>query len=288
MKASPLLRAWLARLDGLGVERRTRWRWLGWQVDGVRFDTPEGEQTVPADVCVVALGGASWARLGSDGAWVDIFAAEGIPLAPFAPSNAGLRVDWSSHMQAHFGAALKGVRWSAGAASSRGEAVITAQGLEGGGLYDVTRALRDGASLALDLRPDMTVAAVAAKLSKPRGKASLSNHLRKSLKLTPVQQAVLREFASPLPSDMEALARLIKAVPITHQGFAPMDQAISTAGGVAWEALDADLMLTAKPGTFCAGEMIAWDAPTGGYLITACLATGRHAGLAAARRLGLT
>ncbi|ANP36983.1 NAD(FAD)-utilizing dehydrogenase [Phaeobacter gallaeciensis] len=278
MKASPLLRAWLARLEELGVARRTRWRWTGWEGNCLSFKTPEGMVRLRAGATVLALGGASWARLGSDGAWADLLAARGVALAPFKPANAGLVVDWSDHMAAHFGVPLKGIALRAGALSSRGEAVISARGLEGGGIYAICAAVREGADLTLDLLPNLTVEEVTRRLTRPRGKASLANHLRKALKLTPAQIALMQEFARPLPQDSAELAARIKSLPVRHQGLRPMDEAISTAGGVCHEALDAGLMLKEIPGTFCAGEMLDWEAPTGGYLLTACLATGRWAG----------
>jgi uncharacterized flavoprotein (TIGR03862 family) len=284
MKASPLLRAWIARLDTMGLSRRTRWRWQGWDGAACVFDTPDGRQSVTPCATVLAMGGASWARLGSDGAWVSPLRRTGAAVTDFAPSNAGLAVDWSAHMRPHFGAPLKGVAFHAGELASRGEAVISAQGLEGGGIYPLTPALRAGAALTVDLCPDLDRATVTARLSRPRGKQSRSNRLRKTLKLAPVAQALLMECARPLPLAPDALARIVKALPIRHAGLRPLDEAISTAGGVAWDALDAGLMLRARPGTFCAGEMIDWEAPTGGYLLTACLATGLWAGRHAAAR----
>ncbi len=285
MKASPLLRAWLAHLQILGVSQRTRWRWTGWQGEDLCFDTPEGTQQIKTRSTVLALGGASWSRLGSDGAWSDILAAQGVLLAPFKPANAGLMVAWSSHMQAQFGQPVKGVKWQAGEVSSRGEAVISARGLEGGGIYTISAAVRDGAELRVDLLPDLTEAEVAKRLARPRGKASLANHLRRALKLGAGRTALLQEFGRPLPQDPTALAVLIKALPVTHAGLRPMDEAISTAGGINWTELNADLMLAKRPGTFCAGEMLDWEAPTGGYLLTGCFATGRWAGQGAARYL---
>lgn len=285
MKASPLLRAWLARLERLGVSWRTRWRWTGWQGGALCFDTPQGAVELAPEVTVLALGGASWARLGSDGGWAPLLAERGVELAPFAPSNIGLMVEWSRHMATRFGDPLKGVRFSAGTLSSRGEAVISARGLEGGGLYPLTPALRAGAPLLVDLLPDLSLEAVAERLARPRGKTSLSNHLRKALRLDPARLALMLEFSRPLPAEPAALARRIKALPIHHAGLRPMDEAISTAGGVRRAALDDDLMLRALPGIYCAGEMLDWEAPTGGYLLTACLATGRWAGRAAAARL---
>ena len=283
MKASPLLRAWLARLDGLGVVRHTRWRWQGWDNGVTVFDTPEGQQRLKTRVTVLALGGASWARLGSDGAWAAFLAEKGVPLAPFQPANVGLSIVWSDHMAPVLGHALKGVAWHVGDHVSRGEAAISARGLEGGGIYTLTQYLRDGQPLTVDLLPDWDVEKVTARLARPRGKTSMSNHLRKALNLNKAQIALLQEFGRPMPLDPVALAHLVKALPVLHAGLRPMDEAISTAGGVPFSALDDALMLEALPGVFCAGEMLDWEAPTGGYLLTACLATGRWAGQAAAQ-----
>ena len=279
MKASPLLRAWLERLSELGVTIRPRWRWIDWE-DGFGFDTPDGRQVLAPDVTVLALGGSSWARLGSDGRWAEIFATKGLPVAPFKPANMGLKVVWSSHMTKHFGKPLKNIALSAGDERIKAEAVISERGLEGGGIYAISRAVREGADLKIDLLPDMSEDQVRTRLAKPRGKASLTNHLRKALRLDPVKQAILMEFVRPLPDD---LAPFFKAVPIKHAGPRPLDEAISTAGGVPFDALDDGLMLKSAPGVFCVGEMLDWEAPTGGYLITGCLATGRWAGQAAAR-----
>ena len=282
MKASPLLRAWLERLDSLGLERHTKWRWTGWEKNACLFDTPEGRRVLTPRVTVLALGGASWARLGSDGAWAKVLARGGIATTSFAPSNVGLRVTWSPHMAKHFGAPLKNVAFRCGTGVSRGEAVISERGLEGGGLYPLTPALRSGCGLTVDLLPDLSVEKIANRLARPRGKLSFSNHLRRTLKLSPAAQAILREFVQPLPTAHVDLAAVLKSVPIAHAGLRPMDEAISTAGGVPFGAMDEGLMLKARPGTYCAGEMIDWDAPTGGYLLTACLATGLWAGRHAA------
>ena len=275
MKASPLLRSWLKRLDNLGVQIRTRWRWNGqiWA-----FDTPEGPMQVSPKVVVLTMGGASWARLGSDGAWARHLADKGVATVPFSPMNVGLKVVWSDHMRPHFGQPVKGLRLSAGERSVTGEIMISERGLEGGGLYPLSKPLRDGKPLVLDLLPDFSVTKIRDRLAKG-SKESLSNQLRKRLRLDPVKRALVHEFARPLPAD---LAPVLKALTVPHKGTRPMDEAISTSGGVAWDALDENLMLTALPGVFCAGEMIDWDAPTGGYLITACLATGLWAGKAAA------
>jgi len=279
MKASPLLRAWLARLAGLGVEVRTRWRWIGCE-DGFRFETPEGVQVLRPAVTVLACGGASWSRLGSDGAWVQWL--PDVPLAPFQPANMGFVVDWSAHMARHLGQPVKGIALHAGGQVSRGEIVLSARGIEGGGIYAVSRALREGAGLVLDLIPDMAVQQVAERLARPRGKASLSNHLRKVLRLDPVKLALLMEFGQTLPQDVAGLAGRIKALGVVHGGPCPMDEAISTAGGIRLDALDQGLMIRAMPGVFAAGEMLDWEAPTGGYLITGALATGLWAGQHAA------
>jgi len=288
MKASPLLRAWLARLAAEGVTIRTRWRFTGWDGAAARFATPDGAARVLADATVLAMGGGSWARLGADGAWTGPLAAAGVALAPFQPSNAGLRVDWSAHMARHFGAPVKGVALMArsGGARHRGEFAVSARGLEGGGIYAIGPAVRAGQAVTLDLLPDLDAGAVAARLARPRGKQTRANHLRRVLHLSPVALALAREWAGPLPDAPEAAAAVLKAVPLRHAGFRPLDEAISTAGGVTRAALDDGLMLRARPGVFCAGEMLDWDAPTGGYLLTACLATGRRAGLSAAAWLG--
>lgn len=282
MKASPLLRAWLARLGAAGVELRRGWRWTGWQGAALRFETPEARLLAPR-VTVLALGGASWARLGSDGAWAPWLAARGVPLADFAPANMGFAVDWSAHMAPLFGAPVKGAALIAGAVRSRGEFAISARGVEGGGIYAVSRALREGAALRLDLAPDLAVAEVAARLARGRRGATVTERLRRGLGLEPARRALLREWGGALPGDPAALAALVKDLPARLAGPRPLDEAISTAGGVRAEALDEGLMLRALPGVFCAGEMLDWEAPTGGWLLTGCLATGAWAGAAAAR-----
>ena len=283
MKASPLLRAWLARLGQAGVQFNTRWLWQGWDDTALAFQTPNGVQHLTPDVTILALGGASWARLGSTGNWADHLATKDVKIADFAAANAGVSVAWSDHMTRHFGAALKGIALSSGPYMSRGEATISKRGLEGGGIYSVSRGVREGHALPIDLLPDLSVPEITARLSKPRGKASLKEHLRKTLKMPPAQIALMQEMARPLPDGLRALARVIKALPINHAGLRPMDEAISTAGGISFAALDASLMLSDVPGVFAAGEMLDWEAPTGGYLISACLATGRWAGVNAAK-----
>ncbi len=269
MKGSPLLRAWLRRLAEQGVTFRTRWRWTGGHY---QFATPEGMKEITPDACVLTCGGASWARLGSDGAWADWIEA---PIAPFQPANMGFVVDWSPHMARHFGSPVKNVALKAGDRSVRAEFVVSQRGIEGGGIYAVSRAMREGHALTLDLLPDLDLAEVRARLARPRGKASLSNHLRKTLKLDPLKIALVMEFGRPLPDD---IAPVLKSLPLRHAGARPMDEAISTAGGLKLDAVDPQMMLTSQPGVFAAGEMLDWEAPTGGYLLTACLATGRRAG----------
>ncbi len=285
MKASPLLRAWLQRLQDQGVTLRTRWRWTGWQDDNLCFDTPDGAQQISAGVTVLALGGASWARLGSDGAWAATLAETGADLTPFAPANAALSVDWSPYMQPHFGNPIKSVRWAAGGLTSRGEAILSAQGLEGGGLYNLTTALRAGAPLLVDLLPDLSAEKLLERLPRDPKKARLGSWLKKTLRLPPVKIALVNEMLAGAPLPMGDWVKVLKNLTINNCQLRPMDQAISTAGGVARAAVTEDLMLHCRPGTFCAGEMLDWEAPTGGYLLTGCFATGRWAGLGAARYL---
>ena len=279
MKASPLLRAWIARLLDAGVRLRTNWKLSGLSENNAQFQTPDGAKNIIADVVVLAMGGASWARLGSDGAWVEQFG----PITPFQPANCAFAMDWSNHMTKFFGTPIKNITLRAGDMISRGEIIVSRNGIEGGGIYSVSRTLRTGVPLAIDLRPDWTVDRVETALSKPRGKDSQTNHLRKALKLDPIKIALMREVTPQLPQDAKALAKMVKCLSIKTLEHRPMDEAISTAGGIPWNRLDAGLMLMDRPGIFCAGEMIDWEAPTGGYLITACLATGRWAGLHAAQ-----
>lgn len=276
MKASPLLRAWLRRLETLGVELRTRWRWTGFEGEALRFDTPDGPQTLTPRVTVLALGGASWARLGSDAAWVPWLAEKGVQITPFQPANMGFAVDWSPHMAKHFGQAIKGAALIVEDRHERGEFVISARGIEGGGIYSVSRALRDGAALTLDLMPDLSQAEVATRLSKLRASETLVNRLRK-LGLPPAAVALVMEFGRTLDP-----ATAIKHLPIRLAGPRPIDEAISVAGGIARTSVTEGLELHAIPRTFVCGEMLDWEAPTGGYLLTACWATGRWAGRAAA------
>jgi uncharacterized flavoprotein (TIGR03862 family) len=282
MKASPLLRAWLRRLESAGVQIKTRWRWHGWDGDALLFETADGRQSITPDVTVLALGGASWARLGSDGQWAQSLQEKGVDLAPFAPSNSALSVDWSPHMQPHFGAALKSVRWMAGELDSRGEATISETGLEGGGLYSLTPALRAGADLYVDLLPDLDAVLLQKRLEAKNPKTTFSQWMKKVLKLSPQKIALFHEMAKQYPSPTSQEVWALKQLPIFGVDLRPMDEAISTAGGVTQAALDERLMLTAMPSVFCAGEMLDWEAPTGGYLLTACMATGKWAGRSAA------
>ncbi|WBU56789.1 NAD(P)/FAD-dependent oxidoreductase [Paracoccus sediminicola] len=284
MKASPLLRAWLARLRAMGVELRSRWRWQGFDGDSLIFDTAEGRRLLRPEVTVLALGGASWPRLGSDGAWTGWLAAKGVAIAPFRPANMGLRVSWSDQMQRHFGQPVKGSAIRGGEAMSRGEWVISRHGIEGGGIYAVAAAIRDGAEARLDLAPDLAADPLAARLAKPRGKLSVGNWLRRVLG-DPVKVALLLEWGRPLPENASELAALVKSLPIRHEGPMGLDRAISSAGGIRLDALHPSLQIRALPGIFAAGEMLDWEAPTGGYLITHCLGSGRRAGRGAAAYL---
>lgn len=281
MKASPLLRAWLARLDRSGVVIRTGHSWIGWDGDKAVFRTVDGPETLTADVTILAMGGASWARLGSDGKWAHHLQSEGVDLAPFAPSNAALVVVWSTHMAPHFGAPLKSVAWCAGDVQSRGEATLSVRGLEGGGLYALTPRIREGHPLTVDLVPDRSAETLDAELAGKPHKLRLTQWLKKTLRLPPAKTALFFEMTAPTQPARSEWVRTVKALPVRHGGLRPLDQAISTAGGVRFSALTDGLMLHARPGVFCAGEMLDWEAPTGGYLLTACFATGRWAGQAA-------
>lgn len=294
MKTSPLLRAWLRRLEGLGVEVRLGHLWRGWDAEGrLMFDTPEGQVAVAASCTVLALGGASWPRLGADGSWTAPLERDGVRIAPLAPSNCGVHVSWSEMFASRFaGTPLKRIALTIGQETARGEALITADGLEGGVLYALSAPIRKAlaasgsADLLLDLRPDQTLDELTQRLGKPRGKQSLATWLRKSLRLDAAAVGLLQEAAhkaeAPLAGmSAEALASLIKAVTIPVTGLASIERAISTAGGVRLDELDETFMLRARPGTFMAGEMLDWDAPTGGYLLQGCFATGRAAALGA-------
>jgi uncharacterized flavoprotein (TIGR03862 family) len=277
MKASPLLRAWLKRLEVQGVDLRRNWRWTGFHQTEILFETPP--QRFHADVTVLALGGASWSRLGSDGQWVSALAELKTPLVPFAPSNSAISLEWSPYMSRHFGTPLKSIRLTSGPRKSRGEIVITSRGLEGGGLYSLTPALRNGAPIVIDFVPDRAVADITSQLEKMPKKKSLSNRLRR-LGISTAALAIVNE-AGPLPKSTHDVVKRLKAATLPSYTLRPIDEAISTAGGVSWDAVNDQLMLHTRPGTFVAGEMLDWEAPTGGYLLTACLATGLWAGQAA-------
>lgn len=294
MKAAPLLRAWLHRLREAGVRFHVRHRWTGWDERGqLLFSTPQGPLTVAPDACVLALGGGSWARLGSDGAWVSILQAKAIPVAPLRPANCGFDVDWSPVFRERFaGAPVKAVIATVGRLRQQGEFNITANGIEGGLIYAVSAPLRDqlaageAGTLSLDLAPGRDLARLSADLAKPRGRDSLSNHLRRRAGIEGVKAALLRECCTPETLNHPAtLAAAIKALPVQVAAPRPLDEAISSAGGVAFDALNEHLMLAALPGCFVAGEMLDWEAPTGGYLLTACFASGRCAALGVAEWL---
>lgn len=295
MKAAPLLRAWLHRLRGQGVAIHVRHRWLGWAADGsLRFATPAGEIAVEADAVVLALGGGSWAKLGSDGAWVPVLADRGIEVAPLKPANCGFDVAWGPYFRERFaGAPVKAVSARChGQPEKKGEFNITATGIEGGLIYAVSAPLRDAlardgsAVVYLDLAPGRSLEKLTADLSRPRGRDSLANHLRRHAGIEGVKAGLLREFCqAETMNQASSLAEAIKGLPLVVTATRPLDEAISTAGGVTFEGLDENLMLRRQPGVFCAGEMLDWEAPTGGYLLTACLASGRAAGLGAGRWL---
>lgn len=295
MKASPLLRAWRARLTGLGVRFALRRRWTGWdESNALRFEGPDGVRTVPAPYAtILALGGASWPRLGSDGGWAELLRARGIAVAALRPANCGFVVSWTAHLRTSFaGTPLKRIALSFAGETVRGEAMITARGIEGGAVYALSAPIRDalagghGATVHIDLRPDLSVAEAARRLAAPRRKQSLASFLRKSLGLPPVVIALLHETkGAALPAAPEALARRIKSVPLRLTAPFPIERAISSAGGIAFAELDDWLMLRKLPGAFAAGEMLDWEAPTGGYLLQACFATGIRAAQGALRRI---
>jgi uncharacterized flavoprotein (TIGR03862 family) len=287
MKAAPLLRAWLHRLRAAGVHFHVRQRWLGWTASGaLRFATPSGESEFSADAVLLALGGGSWARLGSDGAWLPLLAGRGIEIAPLRPANCGFDVAWSPYFSERFaGQPVKPVIAVVGEHRQPGEFNITASGIEGGLIYAMSAALRDTlekdgqAALTLDLVPGRSLDRLTADLALPRGRDSLANYLRRRAGIEGVKAGLLRELCPPeILNDAPALAAVLKALPLPVVATRPLDEAISTAGGVSFAALDEQLMLKDLPGVFCAGEMLDWEAPTGGYLLTGCLASGRAAG----------
>ncbi|MBX9592280.1 MAG: TIGR03862 family flavoprotein [Hyphomonadaceae bacterium] len=291
MKASPLLRTWLRRLDAAGVVFKLRHRWTGWDAAGrLLFAAPDGPQAVSADATVMALGGASWPQLGSDGAWVDAVGAAGIGIAPLRPANCGVLVGWSDMFRTRFaGQPLKRIALAFDGHRARGEAVITSAGLEGGAVYALSQPLREAiaahgeAVLKCDLRPDVERSELEKRLAAPRAKQSLSTFLRKAAGLSPAAIGLLQEGAASSAQRLSAMApgamaALIKAQPVRLTGVASIARAISTAGGVAFDGIDPTFMLRRRPGVFVAGEMLDWEAPTGGYLLQACFATGAAAG----------
>ncbi len=295
LKAAPLLRAWIRRLRQAGVRFHMRHRWSGWDEQGALcFTTPEGSRSVQADAAVLALGGGSWPKLGSDASWVPLLAGRGLHIVPLQPANCGFDVGWSEHFRTKFaGHPVKSVaiimRNEAGAESWHpGEFVITETGVEGGVIYAVSASLRDEilakgvATLRLDLAPDRDVPRLAHDLARPRGKRTMATHLQRQAHIEGVKAGLLREVVSKEDfADPARLAAAIKSLPLRLVAARPLAEAISTAGGVSFDALDKRLMIRSLPGLFCAGEMLDWEAPTGGYLLTACFATGKAAGVGA-------
>jgi uncharacterized flavoprotein (TIGR03862 family) len=289
-KTSPLLRAWLRRLDAAGVRFALRHHWTGWdERGGVQFDAPGGRVAVQPDALILALGGASWPRLGSDGGWADVLTRSGVAVSPLRPANCGFVANWSAVFRDRFeGQPLKGIELSFAGKSVRGEAIVTRDGLEGGGVYSLSAPLREAiaangeATLTIALRPDTPTPELQRTLEAPRGKQSLSNVLRKAVKLSPPAIGLLHEAALASSTKLTALgapslAGLINAVPIRLTATAPLASAISTAGGIAFDEIDENFMLRRRPGVFVAGEMLDWEAPTGGYLLQASFATGAAA-----------
>ncbi|MFG1359884.1 TIGR03862 family flavoprotein [Xanthobacter pseudotagetidis] len=284
-KASPLLRAWLARLSGAGVTFHARHAWRGWDEAGrLLFDTPEGAVAEAPAATVLALGGASWPRLGSDGAWAGLLREKGVRVTDFAPANMGIKVPWSEPYRASYaGAPLKRIALAIDGVRVRGEAMVTEEGLEGGAVYALSKRLRRAtaagpARLIVDLRPDVEEDLLAARFAAAPRKLSFPNLMRKAAGLAPPAAGLVREAMGPdAPRSAEALAALVKALPVTVTGTSGLARAISTAGGIAWPEVAADYSLRARPDTFVCGEMIDWEAPTGGYLLQACFSTGRAA-----------
>ena len=291
LKASPLLRAWLRRLDTMGVSFSLRHRWSGWDDQGrLLFQTPDGQRTIEARATVLALGGASWPRLGPDGGWAQTLHSKGVHVSPLKPANCGFAVNWSDIFRERFeGEPLKGIALSFGGRTIRGEAMITHGGIEGGAIYALSAELRDAilasgqATLHVALRPDIATGDLVRRLSAPRGKQSFSNWLRKAAQLPPVgigllQEATIASSAALTSLPAEKLAGWVNTLPLQLAGVAPIARAISSAGGITFDELNADFMLRRLPGVFAAGEMLDWEAPTGGYLLQACFATGVAAG----------
>lgn len=293
MKAAPLLRAWLHRLRSAGVRFHMRHRWNGWDEQGrLRFSTPDGEHTLDASAIVLALGGGSWARLGSDGSWVPPLRSKGVDVADLRPANCGFDIGWSEHFrERHAGQPLKSVVLSFTDADKvehrrQGECIVTASGIEGSLIYALSGSLRDtldaqgSVTILLDLAPGLSQERVIEEVSHPRGSRSMASHLQSRVNISGVKAGLLHEALSKEEyQNPTRLAQTIKALPLRLTATRPLDEAISSAGGVRFEALDEHLMANALPGVFCAGEMLDWEAPTGGYLLTACFASGRAAGM---------
>jgi len=286
-KAAPLLRAWLRRLRATGVHFQVRHRWTGWNDAGqLTFENPDGPTVFAADATILALGGASWPNLGSDGSWIDLLRQRDVTVAPLLPANCGFDIAWSDHFRDRFaGQPVKPAILSASGESHRGEFVVTTDGVEGSGIYPLSARLRDeiaahgSATLTIDLLPDYSPDRLAAALRQPRGSRSLADHLRRTVGITGVKAGLLREFCPPdILADPAMLAGAMKSLAVPLKSPRPIAEAISSAGGIAWESLSESLMLTALPGTFAAGEMLDWEVTTGGYLLTACMALGKRAG----------
>jgi len=286
MKAAPLLRSWLRRLRQSGLRIHVRHRWIGWEGTALRFATPAGEVSKSFDAVVLALGGGSWPHLGSDAAWVSTLNHHGVEVVPLRPANCGFDARWSDHFRQRFaGAPVKHVVARFGEVKRQGEFIVTETGVEGGLIYTLSAPVRDviavqgTAVVRLDLAPTRASEALLQDLARPRGKNSLANFLRKYAALDGVKAGLLREVLTPEEfENPRKLTETIKSFPLTLTAPRPMDEAISTAGGIAFAALDTSLMLRTQPGIFCAGEMLDWEAPTGGYLLTGCFASGRQAG----------
>ncbi|HEY3638703.1 MAG TPA: TIGR03862 family flavoprotein [Rhizomicrobium sp.] len=284
MKASPLLRAWLARLELQNVRFRLRHDWAGWSGGALRFRTPAGDITDRADVTILALGGASWPRLGADGGWTNLLADKGVEIAPLRPANMGFNVSWSEVFRTRFaGQPLKSIGFGFGGHTARGDAMITRYGIEGGAIYALSSILREAlagvapVTLEIDLRPDLSQQQILSRLARPQGKESGANYLRKALGLSPLETNLLRETATP-PDHLKSIA-------VTLTGHQPLARAISTAGGISFDALDDTLMLKAMPRVYAIGEMLDWEAPTGGYLLQACFSTAVFATSAVLARM---
>ena len=279
MKASPLLRSWLIRLSNKGVTFYRNWKWVGWQDDVAAFETISGKKFVKSHTTVLAMGGASWPHLGSDGLWADILKKNNVTVTNFQPSNMGFKIRWSKYMKPFFGTPIKSVRITSGEFSAIGEFVISKKGIEGSGIYAASKFMRDGNNLIIDLLPDTEIETLNKRHKLLSPKVSRSTFNRKVLRLNNEKTAFFNEFSQHIST--QDITHSAKSLLIPHEGPHPINEAISTAGGVSKSALNDNLMLKAKPSVFCAGEMLDWEAPTGGYLITACLATGKWAGLGA-------